>query len=304
MEYELRSLILFLCCLIFPAAYAEEVFSVPLSKSINLDGNIQEWNAIPYLNKNFCLDFKPPYTDVQSIKVAMDKEFIYLLLNTKNHFGAIKNEPFLKMVIDFDNNKETGSNENLRLNKFVPVPGFERVVTFSLNNKAVPFFTILDVSGNLKKVANYPADGKMSITKGNYMEIKIPFKDLVKENTTVARIIFSEVGTQGDWKNKKAYYVKKLDLSKRNQDQVLSIEEEIQLKEKLDSKFSVAWIIILGFGLWLIWPGIAICNKAGIPTSKAYLCAIPILGPFLFALNLSFGEWKLHKLFYSESGEQ
>jgi len=303
----LRPFLILLACILstgLKAKDAEEVFSVSYTNAIKIDGSIQDWKAIPYLSKKFCLDFKPPYTDIQSIKVAMDKENLYLLFNTKNHFGAIKDKPFFKMVLDLDNNKDTGSDKNLRLNKFVPVPGFERVVTMSINKKAIPYYSIFDVSSNLKKVASYPADSGKTSTKGNYMEISIPFKDLIKDNTTISRIIFSELGTEQDWKSKKAYHVRQLDFSKRNQKNVLSVEEEVQLKQKMNSKFSVGWIVILGFGFWLIWPAVAICKKAGIATSNAYLCIIPILGPFIFAFNLSFGKWKLHQIFYAASGDE
>ena len=303
----MRAFLILLSCfyvLSLSAQETEENFSVPLSKSIKVDGNIQDWKSIPHLSKKFCLDLKPPYTDVQSLKVAMDKENLYLLLNVKNHFGSIKDEAFLKIVIDYDNNKNTGSDDNLRLNKYVPVPGFERVITFKLNKKAVPYYTVLDISKGAKPIANYSADSIMTTTKGNYMEIRIPFKDIIKEDTTISRIIFSEVGTDRDWKQKKAYYVRNLDFSNRLKEEVLSVEEEIALKEKMDSKFSVGWIILLGFGLWLVGPAIAICKKAGIASSNAYLCLIPIFGPFIFAWMLSFSDWKLHKLFYAEVEEE
>ena len=144
----------------------------------------------------------------------------------------------------------------------------------------------------------------MTQTKGNYMEIRIPFKDILKEQHTVSRVIFSEVGTERDWKNKKAYHIRQLDFSDRLKNEVMSVEEKIELQEKLDSKFSVGWIFILFFGLWLLWPAIAICKKAGIPATNAYICLIPILGPFIFMWNLSFNDWKLHKLFYVGGEEE
>ncbi|EDM26680.1 hypothetical protein LNTAR_18575 [Lentisphaera araneosa HTCC2155] len=296
-------LILFSVLLIYTTCFAQEppkTFKVPVSNSIEIDGSIQEWKAIPYLSQNFGINLKPPYTDVMSIKMAMDKEALYLLLNTKNHVGAIKNEAFLKIVFDIDNNKKTGSDENLRLNKYVKAPGFEYVIPFKLNNKAVPYYDIYDISKkgqNPRQVISYSADSAMNASTGNYMEIKIPFKHILKDEHTISRIIFSEVGQQNDWKNPKSYLKKSIDFSDRNKKDVVSIEEKLELEEKLNDGSSVGWIVIFGFGLALMWPAMAICQKAGFPTSRAALCLIPAIGPFIFMWGICFNEWKLHSIF-------
>mgnify|MGYP005639712457 CR=1 FL=1 len=302
-------LILFSLLIIYTTCFAQEkpeTFKVPVSKSIKIDGSVLEWKSIPYLSENFGINLKPPYTDTMSIKMAMDQEHIYLLLNTKNHYGSIKNEAFLKLVFDIDNNKATGSDDNLRLNKYVRAPGFEFYLPIKLNSKAVPYYDIYDISKRgapPKKVVSYSSDSIMNAAKGNYMEIAIPFKHILKEEHTISRIIFSEVGLQNDWKNPQAYLSKNIDFSDRNKTQVLSVEETLELQEKLDSGFSVAWIIIFGFGFSLLWPGIAICKKAGFSSSTAAVCIIPVIGPFIFMWIICFSNWKLHSSFCEQEGE-
>ncbi|WDE97033.1 hypothetical protein PQO03_03560 [Lentisphaera profundi] len=293
--------------MIYTSSFAkedEQPFKVPFSKSIKIDGETQEWRAIPFLSKPFGIELKPPYTDVMSLKVAMDKEYLYLLLNTKNHAGAIKDTAFLKIVVDTDNNKTTGSSKDLRLNKYVPVPGFEIVIPISINQKAIPHYKIYDISTpDVKPIASYSSDSIMNAKKGNYMEIKIPFKDFLKDEHTISRIIFSEVGHEQDWKNPKAYVVKTLDLSDRHKKEVVSIEEKAEIEEKLQSSFSVAWIIILGFGFWLVWPAMAICKKAGFASTLAFSCLIPVIGPFIFMWLICFSNWQLHSKFCAQAGE-
>ncbi|MDD7986068.1 hypothetical protein PQO01_14040 [Lentisphaera marina] len=301
--------ILFSLLLIYTTCFAQdqtEAYKVPVSKSIKIDGSIQDWKSIPYLSKNFGINLKPPYTDIMSIKMAMDQEHIYLLLNTKNHVGAIKDEAFLKILFDVDNNKATGSDENLRLNKYVKAPGFEYAIPVKLNNKAVPYYDIYNISKKgtaPKKVVSYSADSIMNASKGNYMEIAIPFAKILKDEHTISRIIFSEVGQESNWKDAKSYLNMNIDFSDRNKKEVMSVEEKVALQEKLESSFSVAWIIVLGLGLSLFWPAIAICKKAGFSSSLAAVCIIPVLGPFIFMWIICFNNWKLHSSFCAQEGE-
>lgn len=55
------------------------------------------------------------------------------------------------------------------------------------------------------------------------------------------------------------------------------------------------WIILIGLTFCLFILSSVVCKKTGLPTSKATICLLPIIGPFIFFWSLAFSAWPIHE---------
>jgi hypothetical protein len=54
------------------------------------------------------------------------------------------------------------------------------------------------------------------------------------------------------------------------------------------------WLILIGLSLSLFILSSVACKKSGLPSSKATICVIPIIGPFIFFWMFAFSKWPIH----------
>ncbi|MDD7986067.1 hypothetical protein PQO01_14035 [Lentisphaera marina] len=54
------------------------------------------------------------------------------------------------------------------------------------------------------------------------------------------------------------------------------------------------WLILIGLTLSIFILSSIACKKTGLHTSKATICLIPIIGPFIFFWVLAFSNWPIH----------
>ncbi|EDM26681.1 hypothetical protein LNTAR_18580 [Lentisphaera araneosa HTCC2155] len=64
------------------------------------------------------------------------------------------------------------------------------------------------------------------------------------------------------------------------------------------------WIILIGLTFSLFFLSSVVCKKTGLPTSKATICLLPIIGPFIFFWSLAFSAWPIHEKLPEEEEEE
>lgn len=64
------------------------------------------------------------------------------------------------------------------------------------------------------------------------------------------------------------------------------------------------WIILIGLTFSLFILSSVVCKKTGLPTSKATICLLPIIGPFIFFWSLAFSAWPIHEKLPEEEEEK
>ena len=270
-------------------------FPVPYSKSIIIDGSNSDWKNIKPVTKNYGLEIKAPDVNIKTLAIATDKKNLIFHLTMQNQASSSPEKSFFKIAIDTDNDKTTGADSSVKMNKKVPIAGFDRAIAVYKGNNSKGYYKILDPADKYKTLQKQEDPKMVALnTRNGIMEFAVPLKDILKKGNDKIKILFAEVGTSADAAKKESYMGLILDLSVINQENAVTVDAQAEEATSSKTSISSAWILLIGLSLSTLFLALAVCKKAGVGTGSAYICIIPFAGPFFFLWSLAFGNWSVH----------
>ena len=263
-------------------------------KTIKIDGSNSDWKNIKPITKNYGIDIKSPHVNIKELAMAMDKEFCYLYISMQNHMSTKRDSSFFKIAIDIDNTKTTGAGKSVKINRRVPIQGFDVAIGISLDNSTKPYYKLLDPSDSFKPLEKFDTSSGHIVLNKSIMELKIPLSKILKKGKTTAKFLFAEAGTSTDAANKATYLGLIADFSAMNEAAPKTADEVAEEASAPKLDISSAWILLIGLSIATCVMGLAVCKKAGLGSGSAYICLLPFIGPFFFMWSLAFGKWSVH----------